>query len=161
MVRTLYTVSGEIMELFDEYETDEEGEYDAEFLQKLKDLKMEQGEKRKAVGIVIKSKKAFLAALREEKKKIDNRIKSIDRDVNWLTDYLMADLQGEKMDTPEVRVWYTKTPNIVDIEDGVELSDEWMRITKTPNKTALKEALLDGEKIDGVRLIDKVSMVIK
>ena len=49
----------------------------------------------------------------------------------------------------------------MDIAEGTELPDEFMRIKKEPNKTALKEALQNGEIIEGVNLVDKVSLVIR
>lgn len=161
-MRSLYNINADIEELIYNAEVDEEGEYLID-VEKLNDLQIERDEKLKGIAIVIKSKAVYLDALKAEKKELTRRIGSEERAINRLKEWLKSELHGEKIDAPEVRASYRTTRNVVEIDDGAEIPREFIRVktTEEPDKTSLKDAILEGEIIDGVRLVDKISIVIK
>lgn len=161
VLRTLFKIREDLLTLLDSTDP-ETGEYLAGY-DEIHALQMEREEKRKSVAIYIKSLKVFLDALKKARDDINKRIKQTEKRIEYLSEMLKADLDGEKINEPEVVVRYHTTRNVVQIAEGTKLPDEFMRIkvTEEPNKTALKEAILEGEIIEGVQLIDKVSLVIK
>lgn len=161
-MRSLYKINADIEDLIYNAEVDEDGEYLID-VENLTALQVERDEKLKAIAIVIKSKSVYLDALKEEKKSLTRRVASEENAINRLKDWLKAELHGEKIDTPEVRAAYHTTRNVVEIDDESKIPLGYMnvKISQTPNKTLLKEAILEGEIIDGVRLVDRQSIVIK
>ena len=161
-MRSLYKINADIEDLIYNAEVDEDGEYLID-VEKLNQLQIERDEKLKGIAIVIKSKAVYLDALKAEKKELTRRIASEERAITRLKDWLKAELNGEKIDAPEVRASYHTTRNIVEIDDETKIPLGFMnvKIEQKPDKTLLKEAILEGEIIDGVRLVDKISIVIK
>ena len=101
--------------------------------------------------------------MKKERDKLADEVKKADNRIELLKERYKYVLQGRKLKSPEVTVSYRNTPNVVEIEDGAEIPDKYMTIkeTKTPSKTLMKEAILAGQNIDGVKLVDKVSLILK
>ena len=156
--RTIFDIRDDLLDVLDA--VDEEGEYifGAETIEA---LQMERHEKRRQIALYILNQKAFVEMSKIAGAKINKKIRSAENRIEYLKGILMQDLDGEKMKEPEFNIYYKTTPDVVDIAEGTELPDEFMRIKKEPNKTALKEALQNGEIIEGVNLVDKVSLVIR
>lgn len=156
--RTIFDIRDDLLEVLDA--VDEEGEYifGAEAIET---LQMERHEKRRGIALYVKNQKAYLDALKTAGYSITRKIRAAENRIEYLKGILMQDLDGEKMKEPEFSIYYKTTPDVVEIAEGTELPDEFTRIKKEPNKTALKEALQDGEIIEGVRLVDRVSIVIR
>jgi hypothetical protein len=105
--------------------------------------------------------------LLEEKASLDNEIKRLtarkkkrDRRAERLKDYVTTALGGEKFKTDKISVSYRKSES-VDIAEGAEIPDEYVRVKVEANKTELKKALKSGVKIQGVTLKQNVNMIIK
>lgn len=156
--RTIFDVRDDLFEVLDA--VDEEGEYifGAEAIEA---LQLERHEKRRGIALYVKNQKAFLMALKTARDSINRKIRATENRIEYLSEILKEDLNGEKMKEPEFTVYYHTTKNVVDIAEGTDLPDEYVKVIREPKKTALKEAILDGEIIDGVKLVDKVSMVIR
>lgn len=156
--RTIFDIQNDLLEVLDA--VDEEGEYifGAEAIEA---LQMERHEKRRQIAMYIINQKGFIEAAKKARDSIIRKIRAAENRTEYLKGILMQDLDGEKMKEPEFSIYYKTTPDVVDIAEGTELPDEFMRIKKEPNKTALKEALQNGEIIEGVNLVDKVSLVIR
>ena len=155
--RTIFDIRDDLLDVLDA--VDEEGEYI--FGAAIETLQMERHEKRRQIALYILNQKAFVEMSKIAGVKINKKIRSAENRIEYLKGILMQDLDGEKMKEPEFCIYYKTTPDVVDIAEGTEVPDEFMRIKKEPNKTALKEALQNGEIIEGVKLVDKVSLVIR
>ena len=69
----------------------------------------------------------------------------------------------EKVKNTFGTIYFTHTKS-VQIDDSVDLSklgEDYAKVTYTPNKTALKKALENGEVIDGISLKETESIVFK
>lgn len=158
--RTIFDIQADLLEVLDA--VDEEGEYiyGAEAIEA---LRIERHEKRRGIAMYIKNERAFLDAAKEARDRINKKIKATENHIDYWKRVLEIDLDGEKMKEPEFSVYYHTTKNVVDIAEGAEdrLPDEFVRVKREPDRTALKEALQDGEIIDGVKLVDKISLVVR
>ena len=152
----LYEIDAKIMECID----DETGEIlDSE---QLEQLEMERDAKIESVGLWIKNLAAEADAIKTEKNNLAAREKIARNKIDRLKDYLAYALDGEKFKTSRLSVSYRKTESVnVDPAALDTLPDEYVRITKEANKTALKDALEHGSQIDGVIIETKQSMIIK
>lgn len=157
--RTLIDIRDDLYEVLDEVDP-ETGEY-LHGWESIEALQMERREKRINTAIYIKGEREHVKALKEQKKRIDNAIRSIEGRCDYLKEMLMNDLDGETIKEPGIISVFYKNSQSVEIADGTELPDEFVKIERIPRKTELKEAILDGEIIDGVSIVDNVSMVIR
>ena len=86
-----------------------------------------------------------------------NQVRNAEREGRGLANAL----GGQKFSTARVAISYRKS---VSTEvDSEAVAKKWCRkkITYTPDKTAIKEALLSGLKIKGCRLVEKQNIQIK
>ncbi len=162
-MRTIYMIQDEIRDIFANATVDEETGELAIDMAALDALEVEESEKLKAWGIFLKTEIAFRDSLKKERDRLTEEIMRYDNRIELLKERFRYILQGRKLKTPEVSVTYRTTHNVVQIEDGAEIPDKWMTVkeTKTVSKTKMKEAILAGEEIDGVKLVDKVSLILK
>lgn len=88
--------------------------------------------------------------LKAEVQRIQKKIKALDNKREFLKGmckWYMEANQIDKKDFGTYTVTVAKTPAKVVLTDDAEtfLPDQYCTITKTPNKTAIKEAMTDGE----------------
>lgn len=98
-----------------------------------------------------------IARINELKKKADNKVKA-------MKDYLSYNLQQmdiQKLDTKLFKLSFRKSESVV-IDDQTKLPEEYIKVktTESPDKTALKKALKDGE-IEGCHIETKQNLQIK
>lgn len=55
----------------------------------------------------------------------------------------------------------TRRTKAVEVDDGAVIPDEYCRVVKTADKTALKDAIEGGAEIEGVRIVENESIQIK
>lgn len=114
----------------------------------LEGLRGEVEEKAEAVALYIKGRQAMAAALREEKKALDARIKACESAAEWLQDYLADNLRKagiQVVETSKVEIKFRKLPDIVDVTGDV--TPEFQRVIpekREPDKVAIKAALTSG-----------------
>lgn len=109
---------------------------------------------------------AELEALQEHKRKIDARIKAKENSIKRLKKFIGISLEGEKFKSSDalVSVMYRTTKNTVKIDSIESIDDKWFKKPHTENnlaKTAIKEAILNGEQVAGAHLEDSTSVIIK
>ncbi len=162
-MRTIYDIQDDIREIFEKAIVDEETGELAVDIAALDALQLEEEEKLKAWGIWLKGEIAWADALYKEAKRIADDLDRQKKKIDRIKEKYMYVLGGRTLKTPEVSARYHTTKNVVEIADDAQLGDEWMTIktTKTVSKTKLKEAILEGEIVPGVKLVDKVSLVVK
>ena len=94
---------------------------------------------------------------------IDNEIKRLqglkkrqEKRGDNLLRYITYALKGEKFKSPFVSVYYKTTESV----EASEVPDNYMRIKKEPDKTKIKQALKNGEKVGDARILANTSTII-
>lgn len=152
---TLYEINTALMALIDD-ESGEITDYD-----KFSELEMTLAEKRENILLWIKNLNADAKAIKEEEKILADRRKVIENKADNLRKYIEYDLAGEKFKTARVSVSYRKS-TAVNVLDLNKIPAEYLRMKEPEaDKTAIKEALNNGVKIEGAELIENISMQIK
>lgn len=125
-------------------------------------LQMERSEKMENLACWIKGMDADVAAMKAEEKNLAARRKALENKRERIFNFLYENLNGEKVNSPRVKVSYRKTQSI-DITDLSAIPDSYIR-TKTitePDKVAIKDAYKAGEEVPGAKLVERLSMSIK
>lgn len=127
----------------------------------LKHLQMQRDTKIENVALWIKELKAESEAIAQEVKSLNHRKKVAENKAESLKKYLKYALNGQKFETPKVSVSYRKNES-VEITDIDALDKRFLRYKDPePDKTAIKEAIKDGELIiDGARLVVNQNMIV-
>ena len=130
-------------------------------------LQIAREEKIEGLALWVKELNAEAEAIKAERDNLDERMKQKQRKADSLKRYLQSALAGEKFESPKVKVSYRKSQQIVLAGEF----DEWakenapelltVKTTYTPSKTAIKEALLDGKKVQYATLIENSNIQIK
>jgi len=111
----------------------------------------------KAEGIhaVLTNMDVESCGLKKEIDRLTKRKRAADNGNSRLREYLRAGMEASgipKIKTPLFTMSLTKPKTIVVIDDEDQIPSEWMRINRAPDRTALKEALSNGEQITGAHL---------
>ena len=123
-------------------------------------LEMAKEEKTENIILLIKDLTAENKAISEEEQALAKRRRAGENRVEWLKNYLMASLDGEKFKTPRCSASYRKTASVSIIDESA-IPSEYIRTKTEPNKMAIKDALKAGETVPGATLEDRVSLIIK
>lgn len=153
---TLYEIDSQITQCIDS----ETGEMiDAE---KLESLLMERDAKIEAVALWIKNLQSDALAFKAEKDAFAEREKSATKKAEQLKAWLSYILGGEKFSTSKCAVSFRRSvktevfdSNIVPAQFMVE------KTTVSPDLTAIKEAIKNGEEVSGCRLVESLNTQIK
>lgn len=152
---TLYEIDSAIYQCVDA----ETGEIIDE--EKLNALLMERDKKLEGVALWIKNLESDASAIRAERDSLDKRMKSAENKAKSLRLWLSSALNCHSFETPKVRILFHKS-SITEVDTDV-LPKKWniKKITYTPDKKAIKKALLSGVKIKGAKIIEKQNLQIK
>lgn len=158
----LYEIDWEIQSCIDP----ETGEIIDE--KKLNALRMERDEKLENVALWIKNLEAEAAAYKVEKERFATRERVARNKAESLKTWLAAALQGEKFTTTRAAVSF-RTSEAVEITDpdfflqwaGRENASLLSYALPTPNKTAIKELIKNGEIVPGAQLVKRQNINIK
>lgn len=128
----------------------------------LDNLQMERDQKVENIALYYKNLVAEAEMVKAEKNNMADRQKRLENKAESLKNYLAYALQGEKFSTPKVAVSYRKSKS-VEIAEDARLPEAYVKVeeVRKPDKKMLKEALEGGEKIDGVRLVEKQNLSVK
>ena len=158
-MRTLYEINSDILSCLD-MET-------GEILDtaRLDALQIERDQKFEGVALWIKDMNAEITARKEEVRKQQEAIKSLEARVTGCKDWLKIDLSGEKFKTARVSVSYTHNQRVrVDDEETAfaKIPSEYLRIPPAElRKDDIKKAMKAGAKFEGLSLEDTESVVVK
>ena len=151
---TLYELTEEYRQLLDWME---DPEMDPQTIQDtLEALGGEIEEKADGYAKVIRQLEADAAALKAEAKRMTNKQKTAEENIERLKKSLQRTMEitgREKIDTGLFKVWLQKTPeSVVMDEQYIENIPERFLRMRDPeiNKQAIKEALNAGEDLDGI-----------
>jgi len=116
-------------------------------------------------GLWIKNQNALIEALRNEEKAFAERRRfletRLERNENFLAE-ILKEIHGGKFESANVKMGFRKSES-VDIVDPKLLSTRFveLKIQEMPNKSAIKEALKAGEKVEGAVLVERQHLQIK
>lgn len=168
---TLYEIERDLLELLERGFTDacidkETGEIDEALAAKyLEELPVERERKLEAYGLVIKNYLAEIEALKKEEERLAERRKSKERQVERLktaiTNSMLA-FEDTKFETAKVVFTFRKS-TAIEIPDANKLAKLYLRrkVEYTPDKTAIKQALIEGKKVKGASLVTKQNLQVK
>ncbi|MDE6834468.1 MAG: siphovirus Gp157 family protein [Ruminococcus sp.] len=151
---TLYEIDTRIAECIDR-ETGEVIDVD-----RLSGLVMERDTKLENVALWIKNLDATAKAIKAERDILKTRQEQAEHKSDLLREWLSKALDGEKMETPKVKVSYRKS-TAVEVDD--RLPKKWCskKIVYTPDKVAIKTAISNGKKITGAKIVERQNIQIK
>lgn len=149
---------GKLFKLTDNESVDlETGEvFDKEYLDS---LPMKQEEKTKNVGLFVKDTMADIEKVNTEIARLTKMKKRLENRVNSLKSYILQ--YGCPVKDVAVEIKFNKGRESVEIEKGVDLPEEYRKVSWTPNKTEIGKALKDGVEIPGCKLIRKPTVTVK
>ena len=114
---------------------------------------------------VIKDREAYINNAKEEIKRLQNIVKANDNLVNRLKDNLLTAVKTFGSFEVGFVKFGTRKSTSVNVQDDMvnQLPKEYktIKVTESPNKTAIKKALQSGIEIDGCRLIENENLSIK
>ena len=157
---TLYEIDKDIQVLINE-----DGEI--EDIERFDALVMERNKKIENVGCWVKNLTAEVAAMKEEKKRLEDRIKSKDRMIDSLEWWLDKALNGQKFESPRVAISFRKS-KAVEIQDE-EVFKAWAKdyaaalltVTYTIDKTGVKNYIAGGAECPCAVIAERKSMQVK
>ena len=128
----------------------------------LESLQMERTQKIKNVALWLKNLNASAAAYKAERDAFDERMKQAQKKAESLKRYLADALGGEKFVTDECAVSFRKSTAINVLDEAV-IPAAYMteKVTRSPDKAAIKAAIKSGIEVPGAALVDNLSVQIK
>lgn len=152
----LYEIQNELLSCVDE---------DGEIIDidKLDKLNIEFNTKVGNIARWIVNLDADIKAYKERKEVFAQRQKVAENKKERLKMYLSSVLDGRKWQDEDVRVSWRKSQSVDVFGDPKELPEEFVVVETTykPDKTKIKNALKDGEIIEGCKLVDNNNINIK
>lgn len=159
---TLYELNDSIRKAIELGFDEETGEiFDADALEA---LELQRDEKIETIALFIKNLKAEAEAIKAEKMNLAKRQQTTENKAEWLKQYLTKCLDGEKFFSPKVAISYRKSQTVefIDGFDVNQLPEQFQRkVEPEADKTALKNALKEGQEIYGVYLAEHNNTIIK
>ena len=158
----LYEIANQYRDALDNIEVDENGE-----LLNADQIEAVDGafdDKAEAVAVYIKELSCFSSALKDEKKRIEARIKATESKVEWLKGYLTRQMEvAQKEELKGLKASISFRQSISTRIDECQLPKKYWRVTtkREPDKDALKKLLKDGVKIRGAELVVNRNIQIK
>lgn len=132
-------------------------------VEKLDALEMEREKKISNTACLIKNLRADAEAIKAEKLKMGDRQKAKENLADRLENYLTNYLGGLTFEDERCAISYRKSTS-TEIAEDLDLStlpDGCKKIKIEADRTAIKKALQNGEKIDGCALVVKNNIQIK
>ena len=159
---TLYEIQDNIRQAIEQGFNEETGEvFDASDIEA---LQIQRDEKIESIALYIKDLTAEANAIKAEKTALAKRQQTAENHAESLKRYLAKCLDGQKFKTARVAISYRKsqTLELIDGLDINQLPKQFLReIAPEVDKTALKDALKEGQEIYGAYLQDHINTIIK
>lgn len=159
---SLYEINYQIETALNRAVDQETGEIISEkALEALQELEMQKDEKVEQLALLYKNKIAEAAALKAEKMAFSARQTAAENAAESIKQYLTQTLHGEKFKSDRCSIGWRKSESVT-IAEGAFLPDEYLTFkAPEPNKTAIKNALKAGKKIEGASLDTANNIQIK
>lgn len=173
----LYELTNDFTQLFDQFDEissmDNAEEFKQAWFDTLSGIEEKFEVKAENIGAYIKELTAAAKYLKAEEEVLSKRRKAKEKQAEWLKKYLLESMQAigrTKIDRPMAVLSIRTNPESVRFDDENAFitlcqrngSDDYLRY-KAPeiNRSAVKEALQAGQKIEGASLIRTQTVTIK
>lgn len=126
-------------------------------------VEAQAAEKIEATALYLRELDAEANAAKEEADRMLARVKSMQKRSDYLKAMLLDALHATgKVKTGRVTV-SIRTTQAVEVSEGANLPEAYttVKTTVSPNKVAIKQALLDGVEVPGCELIERESVSIR
>ena len=110
----------------------------------IENLELARAEKIEGCAVVCKEFVAEADALAAEIKNLQERKRVAENKAECLKKYLAENLNGEKFSTPKCKISYRKSESVAFDGDVEEMPDEYCKVERKLDKTAVKKALKAG-----------------
>lgn len=152
----LFEINEELENLID-HETGEVLDIEA-----FENLKMARTEKLQNIALLFKNMKSDIAQLKEQEKEFADRRKRAEKTAEWCKETLARELNGEKLDDEKKRfkISWRKSEK-VEITNEDIVPAEFIKQTISFDKLAMKDAMKNGNVINGAQLVETQSIQIK
>ncbi len=130
----------------------------------LNDLENTKAEKFLAIAKMIKEKEVFAKSIKDQEKSMEERRKYVENEVSRLKEWALFNMnESDKFEDAQIKVSYSKGSESVEVDNIEKLDPKYIteKYIHTADKKALKDALKDGEYIEGVTLKRTPSLRIK
>lgn len=159
---TIYEIDKQLMNLV-EIEDERWMDADTGEIFKFEDIDKlfkDRNQKIENVALYIKNLKAFEEAVQEEERKLKAKREVAGRKIENLKAYLDYALKGEKFKTPKVGISYRKSTS-TQIVDESKIPQEYHKIRIDYDRVGIKEAIKGGLNVEGAKLVENTSMIIR
>lgn len=171
----LYDIDARLVTLIEEGFDTEDGilcESDEELAQKIDEVQLDLDTKIENIGCYIKNLEADVEALKKEEDNLKARRKSAENKIEGLKRYLDGYLTACYPNEDDKAKWRFKSPKVVlgfrksttvEVPDLDKLDKTFIKIkTETSaDKKAIKEAITNGQKVQGAFLKQNVNLSVK
>lgn len=126
-------------------------------------VEAEAAEKIEATALYLRELDAEAKVTKEEADRMLARVKSLQKRSDYIKAMLLDALHATgKVKTGRVTV-SIRTTKAVEVAEGADLPEAYttVKTTVSPNKVAIKQALLDGVEVPGCELIERESVSIR
>lgn len=125
---------------------------------------VEDARDQKALNIaaMIKNYRAEALAIKEEKGRLAKRQQAAERTVSWLTDYLQQFLEpGLKLKDARSTIGWRRSQGVKLTVAADALPEEYVRIRREANLSAIKEDLKNGDEVPGAILEERQNIQVR
>ena len=165
----LYEIENMITDLVDQEVDPETGAINEEVYTKLEALQMERDTKVENIACWIKDLTAEAAAIKAEKNALAKRQAQAERKAEGLKNYLAYALHGEKFKTARVAISYRRSEAVEITDEGTAVNiltgmPGWIDYVKMEahiKKDAVKDLIKKSGPIEGLELVERVSVILK
>ena len=120
-------------------------------------------EKAEAVAVAIRLAEGFIETQQQFERDIAARRRAGEKKVKWLREYLKNNMEAvgkDKIETVAAKITLKDT-EAVEVTDEQLVPMEYKKIKWEVSKTAIRDAINNGETVDGARMVTHRSVIIK
>lgn len=120
-------------------------------------------EKAEAVAVAIRLAEGFIETQQQFERDIAARRRAGEKKVKWLREYLKNNMETvgkDKIETVAAKITLKDT-EAVEVTDEQLVPMEYKKIKWEVSKTAIRDAIKNGETVDGARMVIHRSVIIK
>lgn len=157
----LYEINEQIEELSERL-VDEDGVIDEEVMEQIAQLEFDFDKKMENIGVLIKSLRAEIDALKAEKEGLNKRIKVRANKVDRLMDYVNNNLKGKKKKYDKVEYGYRKSDRVEIVNPDLIPPRFMKEVTElTPMKMEIKKVMREGKRVPGCVYETNLNLLVK
>ena len=136
---------------------------DTTLTEKMKALQLDRKDKISGCIYAINKREDKIELAKKEIERLKELIKICENQDERIREYLLQNIKiGEKIDLGLHSIGWRKS-EAIEIENESDIPKEYMteKITLTPNKTKIKEAIKGGFEVKGCKLVERQNLQIK